>query len=104
MIGARTWGGVVGIDGYRDLVDGTHMTVPGYAFWFRDYGWGVENHGVDPDTEVLITPDDWAAGRDPQLEAAVERALALLEEQPSAAPPDVLSGPSKRRPPLPPRP
>jgi tricorn protease len=103
VIGARTWGGVIGINGSRDLVDGTRMTVPGYAFWFSEYGWGVENHGVDPDTEVLITPDDWAAGRDPQLETAVDRALALLSEHPPATPPDVRTGPSKRRPPLPPR-
>jgi tricorn protease len=105
VIGARTWGGVVGIDGAgHGLVDGTRVTVPRYAFWFFDYGWGVENYGVDPDTEVLITPDDWAADRDPQLEVAVDRALALLAENPPAPRPDVTSGPVKRRPPLPPRP
>ncbi|HEX4399257.1 MAG TPA: S41 family peptidase, partial [Trebonia sp.] len=104
VIGARTWGGVIGIDGAHGLVDGTHITVPRYAFWFTDYGWGVENYGVDPDTEVLITPDDWAADRDPQLEVAVDRALALLAENPPAPLPDVASGPVKRRPPLPPRP
>ncbi len=61
VIGARTWGGVVGIDGHgHELVDGTHITVPRYATWFNDFGWSVENYGVDPDTEVLITPDDWA--------------------------------------------
>jgi tricorn protease len=104
VIGARTWGGVVGIDGAgHSLVDGTRITVPRYAFWFGQYGWDVENHGVDPDTEVLITPDDWAAGRDPQLEVAVDRALALLEEHPPVRPPDVATGPSKRRPPLPSR-
>jgi tricorn protease len=96
---------VVGIDGSgHPLVDGTRITVPRYAFWFSQFGWDVENHGVDPETEVLITPDDWAAGRDPQLEVAVDRALALLEEHPPARPPDVATGPSKRRPPLPPRP
>ncbi|HWG00305.1 MAG TPA: PDZ domain-containing protein [Trebonia sp.] len=105
VIGARTWGGVVGIDGAgHPLVDGTRITVPRYAFWFGQYGWDVENHGVDPETEVLVTPDDWAAGRDPQLEVAVDRALALLEEHPPVRPPDVATGPSKRRPPLPPRP
>lgn len=103
VIGARTWGGVIGIDGYRALVDGTHMTVPGYSFWFSSYGWDVENYGVDPDIEVLITPDDHAAGRDPQLETAVDRALSLLEEHPPATPPDPSTGPSRRRPPLPPR-
>ncbi|MBO0802321.1 MAG: PDZ domain-containing protein [Nocardiopsaceae bacterium] len=106
VIGARTWGGVIGIDSMtgHGLVDGTRMTVPRYAFWFDGYGWDVENHGVDPDTEVLITPDDWAAGRDPQLETAVDRALELLAEHPPATPPDVRTGPVKRRPPLPPRP
>jgi tricorn protease len=104
VIGARTWGGVVGIDGSgHGLVDGTRVTVPRYAFWFFDYGWGVENYGVDPDTEVLITPDDWAADRDPQLEVAVDRALAALAENPPAPRPDVNTGPVKRRPPLPPR-
>jgi tricorn protease len=105
VVGARTWGGVVGIDGGgHGLVDGTRITVPRYAFWFSEYGWGVENHGVDPDTAVLITPDDWAAGRDPQLEVAVDRALTLLAERPPAPLPDVATGPAKHRPPLPPRP
>jgi tricorn protease len=104
VVGARTWGGVVGIDGAgHALVDGTRITVPRYAFWFDNYGWGVENYGVDPEVEILITPDDWAAGRDPQLEVAVDRALALLAERPPALTPDVATGPIKRRPPLPPR-
>jgi tricorn protease len=105
VIGTRTWGGVVGIDGHgHGLVDGTRITVPRYATWFNSSGWSVENYGVDPDTEVLITPDDWAIGRDPQLEAGVDRALAMLEENPPTALPDPSTGPVKRRPPLPPRP
>jgi tricorn protease len=104
VIGARTWGGVVGIDGAgHHLVDGTRITVPRYAFWFGEFGWDVENHGVDPDTEILITPDDWAAARDPQLEVAVDRALSMLTEHPPARPPSVATGPSKRRPALRPR-
>jgi tricorn protease len=79
------------------------MTVPRYAFNFDAYGWGVENYGVDPDVEVVISPDDWAAGRDPQLELAVRLALEALDKQPPATPPDLSTGPSKARPPLPPR-
>jgi len=79
------------------------MTVPRYAFSFDEYGWGVENYGVDPDVEVLITPDDWVAGRDPQLETAVRLALEALEKQPPKVPADPATGPSKVRPPLPPR-
>jgi tricorn protease len=105
VVGTRTWGGVIGVDDVpgHELVDGTHVTVPRYAFWFTEYGWGVENHGVDPDVEVLITPDDWAAGRDPQLETAVRLALEALEKQPPSAPPDLSTAPSRIRPPLPPR-
>jgi tricorn protease len=105
VVGTRTWGGVIGIDGVpgHELVDGTHMTVPRYAFSFDEYGWGVENYGVDPDVEVLFTPDDWAAGRDPQLETAVRLALEALEKQPPKVPADLSTGPSKARLPLPPR-
>jgi tricorn protease len=64
----------------------------------------VENYGVDPDVEVLNTPDDWAAGRDAQLETAVQLALEALDKQPPPVPPDPATGPVKARPPLPPRP
>ena len=83
MVGTRTWGGVIGIEGRQGLVDGSAVTVPRYAFFFDEYGWGVENHGVDPDVEVRITPDEAAAGRDPQLETAVRLALDALDKQPS---------------------
>ena len=85
------------------LVDGTGITAPRYAFSFDEYGWGVENHGVDPDVEVLNTPDDQAAGRDVQLETAVQLALEALDKQPPLVPPDTATGPVKARPPLPPR-
>ena len=104
VVGTRTWGGVVGIEGYQELVDGTSITVPRYAFWFSGTGWGVENYGVDPDVEVLNTPDDWAAGRDAQLETAVQLALDALDKQPPPVPPDPATGPVKARSPLPPRP
>jgi tricorn protease len=104
VVGTRTWGGVVGIEGYQTLVDGTSITVPQFAFSFTDSGWSVENYGVDPDVEVLNTPDDWAAGRDAQLETAVQLALEALDKQPPLVPPDPATGPVKARPPLPPRP
>jgi tricorn protease len=103
VVGTRTWGGVIGFTDLHVLVDGTQLTVPQLAFSFNDYGWGVENYGVDPDVEVLFSPDDWAAGRDPQLETAVRLALEALEKQPPGGPPDPSTGPSKARPPLPPR-
>ena len=103
VVGARTWGGVIGYDNEHELIDGTQITVPRLAFWFEEYGWSVENHGVDPDVEVIMSPDDWAAGRDTQLETAVRLALEALQHRPAVRPPDVRTRPSKRRPPLPPR-
>ena len=103
VVGTRTWGGVIGIDEGFTLVDGTAITVPRYAFWLEGYGWTVENHGVDPDVEVVITPEDWAAGRDPQLDTAVRLGLDALRARPAARPPDTAGRPSRRRPPLPPR-
>ena len=103
VVGARTWGGVIGYDDEHELVDGTTMTVPRLAFWFDQLGWGVENYGVDPDVEVIMSPDDWAAGRDTQLETAVSLALDALRQRPAVRPPDTRTRPSRRRPPLPPR-
>ncbi len=103
VVGARTWGGVIGYDEPHELVDGTSITVPRLAFWFGAYGWGVENHGVDPDVEIIPTPDDWAAGRDVQLETAVRLALEALHDRPAVRPPDPATRPSRRRPSLPPR-
>jgi tricorn protease len=76
LVGKRTWGGVVGIWPRHSLVDGTLTTQPEFSFWFADVGWGVENYGTDPDIEVEIRPQDWAAGDDPQI----ARALAEVEK------------------------
>ncbi|MET8000089.1 S41 family peptidase [Nonomuraea glycinis] len=89
LVGVRTWGGVIGIDSRYSLVDGTVVTQPRYSFWLEGHGWGVENHGVDPDVEVVMAPHDRVAGRDPQLDKAIELALAALEERPAATPPDL---------------
>ncbi len=104
VIGTRTWGGVIGIDGRYSLVDGTQVTQPRYAFWFDRLGWGVENYGVDPDIEVAIPPQAWASGEDPQLDRALVELSAQLERRPASTPPDPATRPSRRPPPLPPRP
>jgi len=87
VVGTRTWGGVIGIDSRYRLVDGTLVTQPKYAFWLEGYGWGVENHGVDPDIEVVHRPQDHAADRDPQLDEAIRLALESLESTPAKVPP-----------------
>jgi tricorn protease len=53
VVGARTWGGVIGIDAIR-LVDGTAMTVRG-AIWLEGSGWGSGDTAWTP-TSGLISP------------------------------------------------
>jgi tricorn protease len=48
----------------------------------------VENHGVDPDIEVPITPDQWHGAVDPQLDRAIAEALQRLGETPAVTPPE----------------
>jgi tricorn protease len=103
VVGQRTWGGVVGMTGRHVLGDGTVITVPMNAAWFEEYGWSVENHGVEPDFAILRTPLDWAEGRHAQLADAVHLALELLEAEPAAVPPGYTDVPDLRRPKLPPR-
>lgn len=82
LIGTRTWGGLVGISGNPQLIDGAVMTVPTFAFYEKDGTWGIEGHGVDPDIEVVDDPSQMVGGRDVQLDAAIDYLLAELERAP----------------------
>lgn len=82
LVGKRTWGGLVGVLGFPVLMDGGSITAPNLAFWTEEEGFGVENVGVPPDIEVEITPADYAAGRDPQLEKAIEVIMEMLKKNP----------------------
>jgi tricorn protease len=86
LVGKRTWGGVIGIDPYMPLADGTVTTQPEFSFWFKDVGWGVENYGTDPTIEVDNPPQAYMAGQDPQLARAIAEALRLVAELPVATP------------------
>jgi tricorn protease len=83
LVGRRTWGGLVGILGFPELMDGGAVTAPNLAFWTGDEGFGVENVGVPPDIEIEQLPVQTAAGHDPQLEKAIEVALEQLAKHPT---------------------
>ena len=85
LVGKRTWGGLVGILGFPTLLDGGSVTAPNLAIWTED-GFVVENEGVAPDIEVEQTPKDVIAGRDPQLEKAIEVVLKELANKPPSTP------------------
>jgi len=82
MVGTRTWGGLVGTLGVPQTIDGGGITAPILAFYNLEGKWDVENVGVAPDIEVHNTPADFLAGRDAQLERAVQEAMRLLPQNP----------------------
>jgi len=82
LIGTRTWGGLVHTADTPGFIDGGSMIAPRGGFFTRDGKWAVENEGVAPDIEVENLPKDVIAGRDPQLERAVQEAMKLLAEHP----------------------
>jgi tricorn protease len=82
LIGKRTWGGLVGIGGYPDLMDGGSVTAPHFAFYTPEGKWEIENHGVSPDIEIEWDPKAWREGHDIQLERAVSYLLEELKKNP----------------------
>ncbi len=79
LIGTQTWGGLVGTWDTPRFVDGGRMVAPRGGFYNMDGEWDVEGIGIAPDIEVLDSPKDRMNGVDPQLEAAVQEALKLLQ-------------------------
>jgi tricorn protease len=85
LIGKRTWGGLVGVLGFPVLMDGGYVTAPNLAIWTED-GFIVENVGIPPDIQVEELPADYIAGRDAQLEKAIEVILEELKKNPPKKP------------------
>lgn len=85
LVGKRTWGGLVGILGFPEFIDGGSVTAPNVGIWTKD-GFVVENIGVAPDIEVEQWPADVINGKDPQLEKAIEVALQELKKNPPEVP------------------
>ena len=86
LVGKRTWGGLVGIYTYPTLIDGGSVTAPRVAFRNPQGELDVENKGVAPDIDVDLDPKMWRAGRDVQLEKAVEVTLAEIKRNPQRKP------------------
>jgi tricorn protease len=82
LVGTRTWGGLVGIGGYPQLIDGGRITAPRWALYGTHGQFEVENHGITPDVEVEQDPAQVRLGHDPQLEKAVSLAMDALAKNP----------------------
>jgi tricorn protease len=75
IVGVTTYGAVIGTGSYR-LMDGSSIRTPSSGLW-NVSGVNLENYGVPPDIYVDNRPEDFFAGRDPQL----ERAVAVVQEE-----------------------
>jgi tricorn protease len=82
LIGKRTWGGLVHTADTPPFIDGGSMIAPRGGFFTRDGKWAVENEGVAPDIDIENWPREVIAGKDPQLERAVQEAMRMLKERP----------------------
>ncbi|MGI9056804.1 MAG: S41 family peptidase [Pyrinomonadaceae bacterium] len=88
IVGKRTGGGGIGPYFFTPrFIDGGRVQLPNRAAYNADgSSWGIENTGISPDIDVDIMPQDLIAGRDPQIEKAVETALAQIAKNPVVNP------------------
>ncbi|HJU54711.1 MAG TPA: PDZ domain-containing protein [Pyrinomonadaceae bacterium] len=86
IFGTTTWGGLIGLSGTPQLADGGSLSTPSFRFMDLEGNWAVEGVGVDPDVEVVDSPDAVARGEDPSLEAAVKYLMEELRRNPPKRP------------------
>jgi tricorn protease len=86
IVGTRTWGGLIGLSGNPQFVDGGGLAVPTFRLYDENGEWVVENEGVAPDVEVFDLPEAFLTGGDPSIEKAVEILLESLRTSPVTAP------------------
>lgn len=85
VIGTPTAGAVIGTGSYS-LIDGSTVRTPGVGVYLADQKQtNMENLGVRPDILVENTPEDNLAGRDRQLETAVQELLKELAQKANVA-------------------
>ncbi|MCS6907089.1 MAG: S41 family peptidase [Anaerolineales bacterium] len=71
LVGATTYGkGSVQV--WNDLVNNQGAVRITVARWLTPKGRTIQGTGLTPDVEVAITEEDYAAGKDPQLDKAIE--------------------------------
>ncbi|MET0625288.1 MAG: DPP IV N-terminal domain-containing protein [Pyrinomonadaceae bacterium] len=79
VVGTPTMGAVIGTGSYS-LIDGSTVRTPGVGVYIFDKQLtNMENYGVRPDILVENAPEDTLAGRDRQIETAVQELLKELQ-------------------------
>ncbi len=77
-VGTPTMGAVIGTGSYS-LIDGSTVRTPGVGVYLSDAKrTNMENYGVQPDIRIDNSPEDNLAGRDRQLETAVDELMKQI--------------------------
>jgi tricorn protease len=87
VIGVPSWGGLVGILNRQLTIDNGTVEQSNNAFYNEQGRWLVESHGADPDILLDNDPASASAGRDLQLEKAIETLQKQTRERPFVFPP-----------------
>lgn len=87
VVGVPSWGGLVGIINAQTTIDNGSVNQSNNAFYGKEGKWLVENHGAEPDILVDNDPASVMAGKDNQLDKAIEVALKNIKEHPFTFPP-----------------
>ncbi len=82
VVGVRSWGGLTGIINGQTTIDNGHVEQSNNGFYGKGDKWWIENHGADPDIYIDNDPASVMAGKDPQLETAIQTALKQIKENP----------------------
>jgi carboxyl-terminal processing protease len=70
LVGMKTFG-KGSVQNLNDLPDGSQIKLT-IAKWFTPNGLSIDEQGIEPDTEVDLTEEDYNKDRDPQLNKALE--------------------------------
>jgi len=87
VIGVPSWGGLVGILNRQLTVDNGTVEQSNNAFYNEQGRWLIEGHGADPDIVVDNDPASASAGRDAQLERAIQELQSQIKAKSFAFPP-----------------
>jgi tricorn protease len=86
VIGTRSWGGLVGVSMFLEMIDGGGLTAPDYRIYDPDGKWVVENVGVQPDIVIDLHASEMARGHDAQLMKGVEVLMENIQRNPQTWP------------------
>jgi tricorn protease len=92
-VGTRTWGGFMAVGTFSTL-DGGYVTTPVDGSFSPDGKWLPDGTGFTPDYIVEEDPNAFVAGRDPQMDKALELLKAEIKIDPPKWP-KRLAPPSK---------